>query len=148
MKTKEPKHYGIAVPTAHNTKEAYSINPESPLNGAYAKLTGGERLILQSILRYCGKGSNLIHIGGETLEVICKDTGYTHESIRNAVANIKKTHLIESTGLRGGYIVNPNYAIKGDCAGVWATYQTIENQLRKSNGNPYTARVLYVCETD
>ena len=146
MKSKEPKHYGVAVSTVHNTKESYKINPESPLNGAYGKLTGGERLILQSILRYCGMNSNLIHIGGDTLEAICKDTGYTPESIRNALANIKKTHLIESTGLRGGYIVNPLYAIKGDYAEVWATYQTIENQLRQSNGSPHTTRVIWDVE--
>ena len=133
--TKEPLHYGAKVKVNHNSRRLYTINPESPLNQLYRKLTAGEKAVLQSLLKFCSDHVNLIHIGGETLEALCLDTGYTSTSIRNAVTKIKRAHLIEPTGLKGEYIINPLYAIKGNYSSVWRTYQVIESQLRQSKGN-------------
>jgi len=132
---KEPKHYGVKLPlSAWKNRSRIHIDPTTILyKTVYSPLTAGVKVVLQAILSYTDSGTNLISIGGDTLEAIAEQTRFTKEGVRNAVAILKKANLIESTGLRGEYIVNPMFAIRGDYLEAWGSYQKIEGQRRQSN---------------
>jgi hypothetical protein len=130
----EPKHYGKRVSIKTTSKAKIHISPHSSLHGAYSELKSGNKIVLLAIIHLCSDSLNTIFIGGNTLKELSKETGFTEPSIRNAVTKLKLSKLIEPTLLRGEYIVNPLYAIKGSCSLVWRNYQRIEGQLREAKG--------------
>lgn len=128
---KEPEHYGKAVAPDTKANGKIILLTSSPLYKSYTSLKAGEKAIFTAILRFMTDGLNTIHIGGDTLEAIAKDTGFTPPSIRNAVTALKRAGLIEPTTLSGEYLINPLIAEKASFYGVWISYQKIEAQKRR-----------------
>ena len=88
-----------------------------------------EKNILLSLIRLMDDDMNTVQVGGDTLEEVCRETGYGKQVVRNKLGSLYP--LLEKTGLRGEYIVNPLFAIKGNETSVWKVYHKIE--LDKSN---------------
>lgn len=127
---KEPKHYGKAVKPETKANGKITILTSSSLYCSYTALKAGEKAVFTALLRFMADGLNTIHIGGETLEALAKDTSFTRPSIRNAVSALKKVGLIEPTTLSGEYVINPLIAVKASDTGAWIHYQKIETQKR------------------
>ena len=111
------------------------------------KTTGSEKKVMLAILKLMAKDLNVITIGGKTLLEIMDETGMSESHIRNSVSKLKSLFLIEPTGvLRGEYIVNPTFAIKGDIRKVWRFYGELENKTRRlkdkiTASNPFVGGV-------
>lgn len=131
---KEPENYGKALLPETNANGKITLLTSSPLYKSYTGLKAGEKAVFTALLRFMTDGLNTIHIGGETLEAISKDTGFTPPSIRNAITALKRAGLIEPTTLSGEYIINPLLAEKASYYGVWISYQKIEAQKRRHEG--------------
>lgn len=86
-----------------------------------------EKNVLLSMLTLIDDDLNTIQVGGDTLTELVNLTGYNEQSIRNKLRNLHP--LIEKTSLRGEYIVNPLFAVKGSETQVWNNYKRIENEL-------------------
>jgi len=130
----EPKHYGEAVAPDTGANGKITILTSSPLYQCYTGLKAGEKAVFTALLRFMTNGLNTIHIGGETLEAIAKDTSFTPPSIRNAITALKRAGLIEPTTLVGEYLINPLIAEKASFYGVWINYQKVEVQKRRHAG--------------
>ena len=84
--------------------------------------------IMLAILKYMEEDLNTIIISGETLKFIMQHTGYTEQVIRNHLRELYP--LIEKTRqIRGEYIVNPLFAIKGSEHAVWEFYSSLQHKL-------------------
>ena len=90
--------------------------------------------VLSALLVFMDTHANTIQIGGDTLEELLKRTKYSEGTIRKALVRLNKIGLAEKTGLRGEYIVNPLFAIKGSEDKVWDMYKLIEVQRTLSQG--------------
>lgn len=99
----------------------------------YMKLDNTAKTVLDSILKYISNGTNIIHIGGDTLVSMCKFTGYQEQTIRKAIVRLNDSCILEKTTIRGEYIVNPLFAYKGDESRVWLSYSEVENEHRRKN---------------
>lgn len=106
----------------------------------YMKLDNTAKTVLDSILKYISNGTNIIHIGGDTLIAMCKFTGYQEQTIRKAIVRLNDSSILEKTTIRGEYMVNPLFAYKGEESRVWFSYSQIEKELKlkredKHNGS-------------
>jgi len=97
----------------------------------YVKLGQTAKTVISGLLKHMNNDTNLFYVGGDTLKKLVAHTGYSDATIRNQVSKIVKTNLIEHTSLRGEYIVNPLFAVKGDEKLVWKSYERIEIELHK-----------------
>jgi len=94
----------------------------------YVLLGHTAKQILAAILKYMEADLNTIHIGGETLKNIMEYTGYNEQVIRNHLRELYP--LIEKTRqIRGEYIINPTFAVKGSEQAVWDFYRTLEYKI-------------------
>lgn len=134
IKAQEPEEYGKVVPPETKANGKITLLTSSPLYKSYTGLKAGEKAVFTALLRFMTDGLNTIHIGGETLQAISKDTGFTPPSIRNAVTALKRAGLIEPTTLSGEYVINPILVEKASYYGVWISYQKIETQKRQHAG--------------
>lgn len=87
-----------------------------------------EKNVLFGMIRLMEDDMNTIQVGGDTLEQLCVDTGYSKQVIRNKLGSLYP--LIEKTSLRGEYVINPLFAIKGNPDKVWKTYELIDKERR------------------
>lgn len=137
------------VKTSVNRNTGKSV--ELLVNGSmyvdcYMNLDGTAKHVINAILKYMGDDSNLIQIGGDTLNAIIELTEYNEGTIRKAMVRLNKFGLAEKTNLRGEYIVNPSFAVKGNEKLVWDTYGSIENSLkeyREDNDRFVASEVIY-----
>lgn len=129
--TKEPLHYGVKKSVKGSNKSLFRILQESTIyNNEFTSLTSGVKVVMLAIGHYATDNRNLIHLGGDTIKAVAEETGYTVPSVRNAITALNKCGIIEPTGLKGEYIINPMFALKGDYRAVWKFYQAIESQRR------------------
>ena len=96
----------------------------------YMNLDGTAKHVINAILKYMDNDTNLIQIGGDTLQAIIDLTEYNEGTIRKAMVRLNKFSIAEKTNLRGEYIVNPLFAIKGNDISVWNTYRSLEEAMR------------------
>jgi len=97
----------------------------------FLQLSKGDRSIAMKIFEIIEPNMNTFQIGGRTMEWLSKELGVQDSSIRDAVSRMKKLFVVESTAVRGEYIVDPLIAYKGDQDKVWDNYSKIEMELRK-----------------
>ena len=88
------------------------------------------RKVLNNLFLEIEKDTNLVQIGGATMTSLVGRTGYSEGTIRKAMVVLNKFKLAEKTNLRGEYIVNPLFAVKGNEELVWQVYGKIEKKLQ------------------
>ena len=134
--TKEPLSYGTKKSVKGANKSLMRLNQDSSLyNNVFTSLTSGVKVVMLAIGHYATDNKNLIHLGGDTIKAVAEETGFTVPSVRNAITALNKCGIIEPTGLKGEYIINPLFALKGNFYAVWKFYQAIEAQRRILKGH-------------
>lgn len=127
---------GVKKKVDSNTKLDVALKVNGDMyKSVYASLRHTDKNVLSAILKYMDNDMNTINIGGETLVALIDYTLYKPQTVRDSVVRLQKNKLVESTGVRGEYIVNPLYAVKGNEAAVWALYKTINEDQRVVNEN-------------
>ena len=108
------------------------LKQNSKMYSEYMNDIGGkDKAVLDSMLRHMQFNMNTITMNGDTLRNVISDTKLSVQQIRNAVSRLKKTSLIEASGLlRAEYIVNPAFAFKGNENMAWKAYTQMEEQRR------------------
>ena len=113
-----------------NTNKAVSLKVAGSLYKTYFISIGQtSKNVMLAILKYMDDDMNTIQVGGDTLTAISEHCGYNDQVIRNQLK--KLFPLLEKTNLRGEYIVNPQFAVKGNEELVWDMYNKIETLKRE-----------------
>jgi len=106
--------------------------------------TGTGKIVMMALLRHMEKDTNIVAPSGDTLKRLSKETELSDSQIRNKLTELKKLCLIESTGTRAEYIVNPLLATKGNEGSIWETYGKVEQTLGNSAATVERARIINV----
>jgi len=120
---------GRRLKVVSNTKKGVELKVHGELyNKLFVRVGHTAKNIMLAILECMDDDMNTVQIGGDTLKQIKKITMYSEQTIRD---NLRVLHpIIEKTGqIRGEYIVNPTFAIKGSEELVWLNYTRI-NKLK------------------
>jgi len=120
---------GRRLKVVSNTKKGVELKVHGELyNKLFVRVVHTAKNIMLAILECMDDDMNTIQIGGDTLKQIKKITMYSEQTIRD---NLRVLHpIIEKTGqIRGEYIVNPTFAVKGSEELVWLNYTRI-NKLK------------------
>ena len=116
---------GIKSNVARNTCREVVLKVDGELYKDYFIAAGQtSKNVMLAILKYMDDDMNTIQVNGDTLDAIIEHTGYNKQVVRNQL--VKLQPLIEKTSLRGEYIVNPMFAVKGDEKKVWNIYKKME----------------------
>lgn len=122
---------GKEVPLSTGSRGRVVLRTDTELYRClYIPLGSTAKRILESIFEYMAEDMNTIQVGGDTLEAIMLMTGYSEKTVRNQLVELNKLGLLESTDLRGEYIVNPVLAYKGNEYRVWEMYKVIEENKK------------------
>ena len=119
---------GRVVSAEYNTKCKVVLMTDGELYKDYFIQVGQtSKNVMLAILKYMECDLNTICVGGDTLDLLVGHTGYSEQTIRD---NLRKLHpMLEKTGVRGEYIVNPMFATKGNEKAVWDMYEEIEQRV-------------------
>ena len=116
---------GIKSEVTKNTCKEVVLKVDGSLYREYFMSVGQtSKNVMLAILKYMDDDMNTIQVNGDTLDAIIDHTGYNKQVVRNQLVKLKP--LIERTNLRGEYIVNPMFAVKGNKDKVWKMYSKIE----------------------
>ena len=118
---------GVKISAETNTKCKVVLITDGTMYGDYFVEVGqtGKNVML-AILKYMECDMNTICIGGDTMELISKHTGYNTQSIRDQLKGLYP--MLEKSSVRGEYIVNPMFAYKGNIKDVYNTYELVEKE--------------------
>lgn len=94
----------------------------------YIGLGKTDKCVIAAVLMLIENDMNTIFIGGDTLDELSSITGYNAQTIRDSVVRLSRLFLLERTSVRGEYIVNPLFAVKGNEKSVWDVYGRINNE--------------------
>jgi len=123
---------GNRLQPSANIQEAVTLHIHSKLyKDVFSNLGNTSKRVMLVILSYMENDLNTIQVGGEVLDAMSKHTGYGAQTIRNQLAKLYP--LLEKTNLRGEYIVNPLFAVKGNEESVWKFYRGLEDTLENDN---------------
>ena len=98
-------------------------------NEVYVNLRHTDKNVLSAMLKYMDNDLNTIQVSGDTLVALMGYTGYQMQTTRDSVVRLQKCKLVEGTGLRGEYIVNPLFAVKGNEDKIWEHYKKL-NEIK------------------
>jgi len=106
------------------------------------EVSGTGKKLMLALLKLMDNDTNLIQINGVTLDTLLKTTGLSESQVRNKTSELKKYYLIESTGTRSEYIINPMFAVKGNASSVWRMYGKLERLAGNTEATiPYVGAV-------
>mgnify|MGYP006883062210 CR=1 FL=1 len=105
------------------------LNTKSSVyNKYYTSLSDSDKKILMALMDYCDNDMNTIQVSGNVGEAIESKYNIKVKTVQNAFKRLYP--LIEKTSLRGEYVINPLFAIKGNEDSVWRAYGKIELDKR------------------
>lgn len=121
--------HGRKLKCTHNTEGKVNLRVNSDLyKDSYMKLDKTAKNVLDTMFVYIDKDTNLIQIGGETLDSLCDYSGLSESTVRKALVRLQDCDLVVKSYLKGEYQINPRLAYKGDEREVWRTTQDIEHK--------------------
>jgi len=127
--------YGRKITVESNAKKGVWLRVHGELyNNAFVRVGHTAKNVMLAILECMDDDMNTIQIGGDTLKKLKKITRYSEQTIRD---NLRVLHpMLEKTGqIRGEYIVNPTFAVKGSEELVWMNYTRINKNKQLENTN-------------
>lgn len=120
---------GRTQDASYNTESYVAIKTKGSLyRDKFTSLSDGEKKVLMALLDFCDNDLNTIQVGGDVANAIEDTYSIKVKTIRNVLPKLYP--IVEKTHLRGEYIINPMFAVKGNEDSVWRMYSKIESELK------------------
>lgn len=120
---------GVRQDAEYNTDSFVAIKTKGSLyRDKFTSLSDGEKKVLMAILDFCDNDLNTIQVSGDVATAMEDAYNIKIKTIRNVLPKLYP--IVEKTHLRGEYIVNPLFAVKGSEDSVWRMYNKIESELK------------------